>query len=303
MANDKADAEMVLLKALTLCTYTYPGFLNVEDDQECNPWTELQSLVFDEHKSGSLAHHLISFQNTFLVIREFWSSDVWKIYNEMKMHWQHVDIESEHGSVATVEKIDQLITAAFAFLGLYRESARRLEGWTIFDLGRKLEQSLSVIMQIKSIFIQQRNEAQQYDLIETILTSNQNLTTYRYIYRDSLQLDLMLDLLLKDVDNPRSLTYLLEKLQQYIQALPKLHAHSATVNTLNTLISEAVKLVEDANITHLSKCKGKSQKYEALESLMNHLYQLLLDVGNAISKAYFKHTNVPQQLFNTPAVY
>ncbi|MFT4202624.1 MAG: circularly permuted type 2 ATP-grasp protein [Chitinophagaceae bacterium] len=304
IVQDKANVEIILLRALTECTWTFPGFVDMKKEAIWqNPWTELHALLMDEKRIGSLAFNLSCFKNTFWGIREFWSSDIWKVYHQLDSNWQGGAETDQMDSVRMVDMIDGMITSMFAFLGLHRESARRLEGWTIFDMGRKLEQSLSITMQLKSLFAYRKNDAQQYDLIETILTSNQNLTTYRYVYRDSLQMELMLDLLLKDMDNPRALTYLLQRLQQYIRKLPKLPSMQGQCSKLDKCMQETLDLIEQSNTGQLSQTNGKLHSYDNLQHLMEDTYNLLSDVGEQISKTYFKHTRTQKQLFRAATVF
>ena len=56
---------------------------------------------------------------------------------------------------------------------------------------------------------------------KVVLMSNEGLVNYRYKYRRPLQNLLVIDLLLFDPNNPRSLTYQVVRLKAYLQNLPK----------------------------------------------------------------------------------
>jgi uncharacterized alpha-E superfamily protein len=113
----------------------------------------------------------------------------------------------------------------------------------------------------------------------------------------------MLDLLLKDLDNPRSLAYLLEKLQKYVKSLPRNQYMLQSDSQLDNCISSAIKMVEQANVVTLSKSVGELEEYENLQSFLDEIYHLMLEISDLISKAYFKHTIVPKQLYKSDLIY
>ncbi len=47
------------------------------------------------------------------------------------------------------------------------------------------------------------------------------MVTYRYTFRDHLQLPLVLELLMLDMNYPKSLAYLIDKIRLHVSALPK----------------------------------------------------------------------------------
>ena len=65
------------------------------------------------------------------------------------------------------------------------------------------------------------HESAEYLLLDATLRTTENVITYRRRYRSHLQLQTVLDLLLLDATNPRSLTYQLDRLQTHIALLPR----------------------------------------------------------------------------------
>jgi uncharacterized alpha-E superfamily protein len=91
----------------------------------------------------------------------------------------------------------------------------------MLDVGRKIEQSLLVISMLRTTLIKKHNEQVEYNLQQSVLMSNEGLVNYRYKYRRPLQNLLVIDLLIFDPNNPRSLTYQLVRLKTYLQNLPR----------------------------------------------------------------------------------
>ncbi|QES90110.1 circularly permuted type 2 ATP-grasp protein [Rhizosphaericola mali] len=303
--NDTSEsATIILLRALTCFTFTYPGFVEMKDAQLLeNPWEEIDNILFDPKRAGSYLSNFQRFKNTFLSVREFWSNDIWRVFHHLDQQFSSENIEAITDVQAEVRIIDDVVSSMFAFLGLNRESANRLQGWTIFDVGRKIEQCFSVIALLQFNFTHKKVDSVEHELIESVLICNQNLNAYRYTFKDFLQIHLMLDLLLKDLDNPRSLAYLLEKLQKYVKSLPRNQYMPQSDSQLDNCISTAIKMVEHANVVTLSKSIGELEEYENLQSFLDKMYHLMLEISDLISKAYFKHTIVPKQLYKSDLIY
>src|SRR4029077_20299352 len=146
---------------------------------------------------------------------------------------------THHGHLQMIHTLDNLITSIVAFIGLNRESISREQGWIMLDLGRKIEQSLLVITMLKTTMVKKNNDQVEYNLQQSVLMSNESLVNYRYKYRRPLQNLLVIDLLLFDPNNPRSLTYQVVRLKTYLQNLPR----TIAVRSL----PEYERLILDAN--------------------------------------------------------
>ena len=57
-------------------------------------------------------------------------------------------------------------------------------------------------------------------MLESVLTAAESIITYRFRYRSQAQLETLLDLLLLDPGNPRSLAYQLDRLTDDLDVLP-----------------------------------------------------------------------------------
>jgi uncharacterized alpha-E superfamily protein len=184
-----------------------------------------------------------------------------------------------------------------AFLGLNRESISRDQGWTILDTGRKIEQSLLLIHMLQSTILTVHSEEVTHNLLEAVLKSNETLMNYRYKYKVHIQLPLVLDLMLLDPNNPRSLIYQMDRLKAHISGLPKQEKSGNTLEKHERLILEAHTLLKLANHSKWTKKDDKTGNYQYLSNLLADLTHLLLAVPDAISKKYFKHAQGHKQLF------
>ena len=128
------------------------------------------------------------------------------------------------------------------------------------------------------------------------MNASQSLITYRYTYRDHLQLPLALELLMLDNNYPKSLAYLVKKIKRYVSLLPNV-VKDMPLKRKQRNMEEAVAMLKLADIVALSTCDYETKEYLALDQFLGKLYSLLSDTSVLISKTYFKHSQVQKQLF------
>ncbi|MEO5997016.1 MAG: circularly permuted type 2 ATP-grasp protein [Chitinophagaceae bacterium] len=297
LGENDVQAQECLLMAVTHYTFTYPGFLEQgEHANTANPWEELTDILINEKREGSLSCNLSLFSIAVYAVRDHWSTDTWRVLRGMEEAWTTFVKTPHPGHLRMLQALDNLVTSMVAFTGLNRESISREQGWIMLDTGRKIEQSLLLITMLESTLVRKLNEQVEYDLQESLLISNESLANYRYKYRVPLQLHYVLDLMLFDPNNPRSLIYLLDRLKKYLENLPK--------SLADQRLAEHEKLILEA-WTFL-KLSGKDQlavpgKYvnTNLQNFLTRIRTLLMAIPDTITKSYFKHAQNQKQLFAT----
>ena len=286
-----------LLKSLTLYTHTFPGFTGPDAAEKLgDPWGELGEILFDVERSGSLARNIGLFLRAVYAVRDHWSTDTWRVLRDLEENWQKAFEQRETSHHRIIYALDSLITSMVAFIGLNRESISREQGWILLNMGRKTEQSILLINMLRVTLVNRHDEQVDYILQEAVLKSNECLVNYRYKYRSHLKLPLVLDLLLLDPNNPRSLVYLLERLRDYIAGLPKIAAGHSLPDHERTIV-EAHTLLKLAVMEKLAETDRHSNSYKNLDSFLHKMYKLLHAMHNLISKAYFMHAQTQKQLF------
>ena len=294
ITENNRQTERNLLEAFTRYSYTLPGFTDEEAEEIfTDPWKELKDVLFNEKRPGGIKYNFLQFHKAIHEVRDHWSTDTWRVIRRMEEGLQNGIPLSHQGHLQMIHTLDDLITSVVAFIGLNRESISREQGWIMLDLGRKIEQSLLVITMLRTNLVKKSNDQVEYNLQQAVLMSNEGLVNYRYKYRRPLQNALVIDLLIFDPNNPRSLTYQVVRLKSYLQNLPK-NNNGQTRTEYERLIHEADKLVKQADITELSVSAG--EEYENLELFLSRLYDLLAAIPGQLSKAFFKHELSPKTI-------
>jgi len=293
LEKNDINTEHCLLKALTQYTYTLPGFAENKKLFD-KPWIELKDIIFNEARAGSLKSNYALFTKAVYAVRENWSTDAWRLLRSMEELWSSIR-ETENVHTGIIDPLNNLITLMVAFMGLNRESISREQGWLVLDAGRKIEYSLLLLNMIQSTLVNRHEEEIEYNLQESFLISNESLVSYRYKYRAHIQLPLLLELVIFDPNNPRSLVYQLDRLKINLHGLPITTDTDQTAEH-NALLQQIYHVLELSHKDHLTLLEGGKRKYKNLETFLLKIDGLLKQLHNSISKTYFKHQQRQQEM-------
>jgi len=112
--------------------------------------------------------------------------------------------------------IHNLVLDLAAFNGMGMENMTRGYGWRFLDFGRRLERGLSVLKLLRSAAIVESPPAA---VLEPVLEIADSLMTFRRQYFTTPRWAGVLDLLLRDASNPRSLLFQVNVLGEHAAAL------------------------------------------------------------------------------------
>ena len=118
------------------------------------------------------------------------------------------------------ETLAQVLGSLLALAGLGAESMVRDPGWRFMDAGRRIERGCQLAALLRSTVTTEHDAGTESLMLESVLTTAESIITYRRRYRSHAHLETMLDLLLLDPDNPRSLAHQLDLLLEDVRALP-----------------------------------------------------------------------------------
>ena len=142
--QDSADAECLqqLLRALAgLTEITSTTASGSGDWGKVPPEEELQAVLGDLQRPGSLATTLQHMIQAAYAVRHLWSTDSWRVINRIEEQWKKNQRITPVNLSGVANDLDQLIMAMMAFAGLNSESMTREQGWLLLDIGRRLERS------------------------------------------------------------------------------------------------------------------------------------------------------------------
>ena len=152
-----------------------------------------------------------------------------------------------------------------------------------------------LIYLIQSMLTEENSQSIEYTLLQSTLASAESLMTYHRRHRTNIQLTNVLELLLFDSSNPRSLSYQFEHLYHAINKLP-LSTQSETLGLDQQKISELVAALLNIDLQNLCIGNLETQEKENLKGFLNNISQELNDISQSVTDQYFNLLERHQQL-------
>ena len=297
-----------MLRSLTGLTSSHPGFAN-KSEQSLE--SELLSIMFDTENSGSLVSTLQALVSAAYAVRDRWSTDTWRVMNNIENLCatleKSISKDANAGTQlltdlvlqeAELVSLDQLMIFLSALSGLNAESMTQTIGWISLDIGRRIERALLLVVLCRSSLVAVQDEWVEDLLLESVLAAAECLITYRSRYRSALHFPTVLELLLLDEDNPRSLLYQLKRLEEQIRVLPR-EKLGYRLSEEEQLILEALTQLQLSNTIDLAERSEHTTQRTGLEKLLVRLAQILIEISDVLTHTYFSHIQRPQQLIAT----
>ena len=177
---------------------------------------EILALFDKEDRAASARQILNRVRGIVSVTRDRFSADTWSILNKL-----NIDGRSRQRRRLLTDTLNQLniiIIDISAFSGMEMENMTRGLGWRFLEFGRRLERAARIVQWFKAgVCPDIRNTA----LLEPLLEISDSLMTYRRRYFAGVQTASVLELLLLDEGNPRSLAFQLAALRDHARHFPR----------------------------------------------------------------------------------
>jgi uncharacterized circularly permuted ATP-grasp superfamily protein/uncharacterized alpha-E superfamily protein len=190
-------------------------------------------------RAGGLADSLQYLLRSARAGRGFLSATTWKVLNDLARERATLTLalEKDDGFLVS-ESLDRTLVELTALSGLGIDSMVRGPAWSFLNIGRALERALQSINLFDQTLTVESTEAEP--LYGTVLAAAESLVAYRRRYRSDLRLDAVIDMLVHDVSNPRSVIFQLDRVANSFASLPpSSHRvdHAARVAQIRTLLS------------------------------------------------------------------
>ncbi|MCL5127949.1 circularly permuted type 2 ATP-grasp protein [Algibacter sp. L4_22] len=297
-SKDPSESLKIIFEAVTNITSTLPGFVGKGKEEVLkNPLKELNSLILDNFKMGSLAQTLGSFNNSYYTLRNLWSKDMWRVFDGIKKLWNKYDKTKEYSVSSLLKLLDSTTTRLIAFMGLIEESILVDQGLLLYFIGLQTEQASLTIEKCRSLIVAKYDEDLEYEMLEALLSSHESLNIYRYSYRSYLSVENVIKLVLLNDKYSRSLTYQLSRILKDIGKLPLPKGITDNSKCYN-LIKEANQLISNSKIEQLLELDEHGAIRGNLDDLLSELSELLHQTSLSISDTYFNHSYQQTQLVN-----
>jgi uncharacterized alpha-E superfamily protein len=245
---------------------------------------ELDGLVFGADRANGLQPMLRSVQRTAWTVRDRLSLDTWRAIIAL------VGDAPERGRVAPDPAgargyLDNVVQRSAALSGLMSENMTRGRNWLFLELGRRVERALAIEWLVRQLLDQPKdNEDQELQLALEIADS---AMTYRSRYLGVFQAGPVLDLLLLDESNPRSLAFQINRLKILVTDLPRANPQQARGldKELVSAMHAQLRRTDPRSLAAIAPGGARPQLIELCDAATNFLPRL----SDVISSTYFRH--------------
>jgi len=223
-------------------------------------------------------------------VRDRLSDDSWQILGRIEKGL--VQINPKNQSAEILEMLSDIILNMSAFAGLALESMTRGMGWRFMDMGRRIERALHMTNVMASL-VQGHTVPDSNDL-EAVLEVADSRITYHTRYRTTLHMEPLVDLLLLDEINPRSVGFQLAALHSHLETLPKPHPLPFRTKEEKIILdlTTRLRLADTQELMIL----GEKHVLPNLDALLEKLNNDLQGLADSITQHYLSRIETEKQL-------
>ena len=178
----------------------------------------LVSSIADLLQTWSAAHRRTVFgvAVAMAVIRERFSPDAWRASDEL-VTLIAAPLPNGSSDSAMIERVEAALRIIASFSGLAQENMTQLAGWRFLELGRRIERAVQTCRFVRAFAARDTTGG----ALDVLLELADSQLTYRQRYVMIAALAPVIDLVMLDPSNPRSVAFQLDRIETHLAALPK----------------------------------------------------------------------------------
>jgi uncharacterized circularly permuted ATP-grasp superfamily protein/uncharacterized alpha-E superfamily protein len=249
--------------------------------------TELWAILFDSDSREGLATVLGNVRRTAEVVRERLSFDAYRILTELTNVPGDWGFSARRDTETALRLLNRLIQYLAAFSGMVMENMTRGYGWRFLDMGRRLERIRTMLSLVQQLVVS--GDPEEDGGLDLMLELADSKMTYRGRYHALPQITRVLDLLLADETNPRSVHFQARALCAHLGELPHIDRDGLIAEdqrVARRLVSE----LELADIQALSESVSKNSTRARLDRLTRRIDKDITGLSEQISRHFFSHS-------------
>ena len=283
--TEESECVPVLMATLGRITGTDTGADSLSADDRAEmiavaPST-LWSLTVDPNRPGSLVQSVDGLALAARAVRDQLSNDTWMVLAGVE---RAVALRSDPpDSLAEADALlasaqSQTLAGMLTLSGVAGESMVRDVGWTMMDIGKRIERGLWLTALLRATLTTVRSAAAEQTIIESTLVACESSVSYRRRTVGKVSVAAVAELMLFDAGNPRSLLYQLERLRADLKDLPG----SSGSSRPERLVEEISTLLRRSHPEELEEVSADGQRAE-LAGLLGAIHAELRSLAEAIT--------------------
>jgi uncharacterized alpha-E superfamily protein len=263
------------------------GHLDEQGDLE----KEILSLIFEEQRSDSLNANLSRATRAAAQVRDRLSSDLVRIVTQLgslarpsdRVAWGYVS------AADALAVLNGCILTLAALRGIEAGNITRGPGWHFLNLGRRIERSVQLVDLLRSLVV--HLDPENWPCLEMLLEVADSSITYRSRYFTVLQAAPVVDLLMNDEANPRSLAFQLDSLARHCGVLSSMPSGTGWPVLKQKQVEAAADVLLRADVELLCEAHTGHAR-DRLDALLEGMGAALPAFSEAIANTYFSHAEM-----------
>jgi uncharacterized circularly permuted ATP-grasp superfamily protein/uncharacterized alpha-E superfamily protein len=220
---EESECVPVLMAALGRITGTDTGAGGDHAEMIAVAPSTLWSLTVDRDRPGSLVQSVDGLALAARAVRDQLSRDTWMVLAGVERAMVHRSDPPDslaEGDALLASVQTQTLAGMLTLSGVAGESMVRDVGWTMMDIGKRIERGLWLTALLRDTLTTVRSAAAEQTIIESTLLASESSVIYRRRTVGKVSVAAVAELMLFDATNPRSLVYQLERLRTDLVDLP-----------------------------------------------------------------------------------
>jgi uncharacterized alpha-E superfamily protein len=238
----------------------------------------LQALLQDPKRDGSVPGLLGRLRYNASAARDRLSDDMWRLFNRLD---RDARLPAGPFSIPAAQNVlDTLVLDLAALSGMQHENMTRGHGWRFLEIGRRLERATIILTLLKSTM---KQTAHDDSILSPLLEICDSTMTYRRLHFARPVLAPVVDLLLLNDINPRSVAHQLRVLRRQASELPidrtvesrmpEKHQADVLLSDLGALsLDSLTRTPEELPLAVTATCDGLTDGLEKLSDIITEHY-------------------------------
>lgn len=249
----------------------------------------IADIVFNKHLIGTLQHALKQACRIGMMVRDRISIDTWRVLDRLDHELNNAAAEAEPTELH--DMLDNLLVPLAAFSGMGFESMTHGYGWRFMDMGFRLERAVMNARIFNELLV--HPAPYEAPVLDSVLEVASSSMTYRSRYQSNVAILPLLDLLICDASNPRSIAFQLELINEHIRELSSLPRSGQLPEQI--LAMELVQLVENIDLATVTGIDSRRQRAK-LADLLGHIIDRVQELSVLITERYLSHVQTSGSL-------
>ncbi|WP_137895036.1 circularly permuted type 2 ATP-grasp protein [Ramlibacter sp. 2FC] len=242
----------------------------------------------DTEDTASVGFNLRAVKGSASAVRERLSQEQWNLIVRAEREFFERSAEyagdGEYASVEALRVLESTSGYLAAMTGAQTDRMTRDDGWRLLSIGRQIERLGFLAAALGRGF--ETGAVQDEGGFEAMVALFDSTITFHAQYQQSRDVAALLELLVLNRDNPRSLGWVVQTLRG---RLAKLAAHTRGA------IDELAQQVPDPEQWHLETLCDAEAAFPALGELLERCASIAWRISDEISLRYFTHTGEANQ--------